>query len=888
MAVGVAGCAFGCVAALWCCLGDRVDAPPWSGRIDGLAYAGFRPGQSPLNDRYPTPRQIAGDIEHLSHYTTRLRTYETRTLSVVATEAARRKMTVLGGAWLSGKHAVDVREVDSLIELARAFPAIRGLLIGNETLSTHSVSQQELIQTIDRVRRATHAPVSTAQTWTIWLSHPELAQHVDFIAVHLLPYWDKVGVENAVDFTFDCLQQLRRAFPGRRIVVTEVGWPSAGLSMGAAIPSRENQSRFLRQFVNRAKHDRVEFYVIEAYDQVWKGAWEGRVGRYWGIFDTQHRLKISTGETRSGAVAFRQWGWSALAWMAIPVTLFCWRWSVVPVIGRWMFSVVLFAASGYVAWYVQGYEVSYEGSSIFLHWGLLPVNLLSLVLLVLLVWEVVHMSARTRFSRVFGVALCSSQQSLPMVSLHLACANEPPDIVITALKSLAQLEYSRYEVLVIDNNTSNEALWRPVEAWVQQHAPLFRFWHLPHCPGFKAEALNFALRQTSADARIIGVIDADYVVEPNWLHDLVGHFHDPAVGLVQSPQAYRDGEHAGLRRWISHEFDTFFRVGMHLRNEWNAIIQHGTMTLVRARVLRQLGGWAEWTIAEDAELGLRIAEAGYESRYVDRIYGRGLAPSNFAAYRAQRRRWALGAIQILWRHRGPLLGPSRLALGQRFCYCTGWLPWVGDSVHLVISILAAFWGYAAWLAPRSVDFPLPGTTILIFLAPVVRFAINYGLVRVRVIRCSSDAIGAVIAGMAVSCGAAEGVLCALWQRRATFIVTTKGGTPVRTKRLRSVRLEVFLIALLSTSGIALAFSRSPLPDLAWVWLATLLIQAMPYVASVICACVIDDAARLRPESRRPPARRTGAVRARAAWVRCPRHPPRGSRRAAPPDSNGSA
>ena len=102
------------------------------------------------------------------------------------------------------------------------------------------------------------------------------------------------------------------------------------------------------------------------------------------------------------------------------------------------------------------------------------------------------------------------------------------------------------------------------------------------------------------------------------------------------------------------EYRGFFHIGMITRNERNAIIQHGTMTLVRARLLRGAGGWAEWCITEDAELGLRMFEAGYEAQYVPISYGRGLMPDTFIDFKKQRFRWAYGAMQILKRHAGSL------------------------------------------------------------------------------------------------------------------------------------------------------------------------------------------------------------------------------------------
>ena len=188
-----------------------------------------------------------------------------------------------------------------------------------------------------------------------------------------------------------------------------------------------------------------------------------------------------------------------------------------------------------------------------------------------------------------------------------------------------------------------------MEAHARTLGARFRFFHLHEWPGFKAGALNFALQQTNPHAEVIGVVDADYAVDRGWLKALAGHFDEPKVAVVQAPQAHRDFEHNVFRRMCNWEYDGFFRIGMHHRNERNAIIQHGTMTLVAQDALRSSGGWAEWCICEDAELGLRLMHAGYDARYVDAVMGRGLTPADFNAFKTQRFRWAFGAMQILKR-----------------------------------------------------------------------------------------------------------------------------------------------------------------------------------------------------------------------------------------------
>ena len=170
------------------------------------------------------------------------------------------------------------------------------------------------------------------------------------------------------------------------------------------------------------------------------------------------------------------------------------------------------------------------------------------------------------------------------------------------------------------------------------------------------------------EAEVVAVIDSDYVVKAGWLRDLVPHLLRPWVAVVQAPQDYRDEDANAFKTMCYQEYRGFFQIGMVTRNERNAIIQHGTMTMVRRSVLEEVGGWGEWCITEDAELGLRIFEQGYKAVYVPDSYGKGLMPDTYIDFKKQRFRWAYGAIQIMRRHTARLLGVKRsqLSWGQRY------------------------------------------------------------------------------------------------------------------------------------------------------------------------------------------------------------------------------
>ena len=279
---------------------------------------------------------------------------------------------------------------------------------------------------------------------------------------------------------------------------------------------------------------------------------------------------------------------------------------------------------------------------------------------------------------------------LPFVSLHVPAHNEPPDMVIDTLRSLLRLDYGRYEVILIDDNTDDESLWRPVERWCARHG--VKFAHLEDWPGYKSGALNYALRElTDERAEVIGVVDSDYQLEPGFLRRCAPLFAEPWVGFTQAPQDYRGWEHARYYRRLYYSYKYFFVVSQPSRNERDGAIFAGTMGLIRRVALEQLGGWDEWCITEDAELSLRLLRAGWTGWHMDQSYGKGIMPLTFEALKGQRYRWCFGGIQILRMHWRSLLPgrPSkenRLTTGQRWAYLSGAIQWYGDVLGLVFLV----------------------------------------------------------------------------------------------------------------------------------------------------------------------------------------------------------
>lgn len=301
------------------------------------------------------------------------------------------------------------------------------------------------------------------------------------------------------------------------------------------------------------------------------------------------------------------------------------------------------------------------------------VLLMSIVFLpsdLLFVLETWHVLLRSRARAQSGAMQVRPAWYSPMVSVQVPIHAEPPEVVIRTLDALSRLNYPNYEVLVIDNNTMDQSLWRPVAEHCARLGPRFRFLHVEGISGAKAGALNWARPYIGRGAELVGVVDADYVADPNWLAHTVGYFQDPAMGFVQCPHAYRDYESSTFGRMANAEYSPFFRTAMVGLDENGAGITVGTMSVIRLAALDRAGGWAEWCMTEDSELAIRIHAHGYRSAYIERPYGWGLIPDTWAGYKKQRFRWTYGPVQEYLAHRrlfrpGKRRTPSRLDLTQR-------------------------------------------------------------------------------------------------------------------------------------------------------------------------------------------------------------------------------
>ena len=850
-----------CASTLFWISRDRaVTAPDWDGQVRGVAY---NPShlftERQLNN--VSIEQIDRDLAQLSRLTGHIRTYTVAGgMDKVPQVARRYGMTVSLGIWISPDLAQNDKDIELGIRTAQANRRnVDRVIVGNESQLFGYVTPDQLNVYIKRVRAALPAriKITTAETWSTWLLTPEVAKNVDVLFVHLLPYWENADIRGAIKSTDNWYQAVEKAFPDKPIVIGEAGWPSEGRIRGRAEASAANEAYFARSFVQHAMEKGWDYYLLEAYDQPWKHVNEGKAGRYWGLFDATGQPKFAfTGLLRT----FPEWRGYALFAAVLSLLLGLFVLGQMPRVRQTgylvMGGLIVLVSSGLLA-LIDAAALEYiDLTDITAMIAMSPLVLLGCAIILT---EGIELAASMWRMERRAVAAIVPLKS-PRVSIHLPIHDEPPQMVAETLAALARLDYDNFEVIVLDNNTPDPAVWQPVEAQCRalnaaMDSPHFRFFHFEQLKGFKAGALNRALALTDPAASHIAVIDSDYQVESFWLRRAMPWFASPAIALVQGPQDYRDAHDNLFKAMAYEEYRGFFHIGMVERNEHNAIIQHGTMTIVARAALEEVGAWSEWCITEDTELGLKLFEAGYDAAYIPESMGKGLEPDTLEAFISQRYRWTYGAMQMLKRHAGDIfLGSSGLSWQQRYQFLSGWLPWISDGLSMVVTLIAIVWTLGIWVFPSYVDVPMPALSaaaMALFATKLIKTLLLYPP---KVKSGMRGAIYASVAGLALTHAVGKAMWAGLFTSGKPFLRTPKCEDSARFSQvLRVVWQETALLALLLAAMVSMAFDRGFQDPAVTLWMVMLGVQSLPYAATFVTASVsaLSNRAVAAPAAPRP-------------------------------------
>ncbi|MCC6889000.1 MAG: glycosyltransferase [Hyphomicrobiales bacterium] len=854
-------------AGLWSLLHRQYSSPDFNGQLASVSYSPYTRSQHPDNGDRPTAEQIRNDLRLLSSYSRSIRTYSaTGGLELVPAIANEFGLRVTVGIWLDGvarKRADgsersdreierarqrNEREIQSAIALSRRHGNINAIVVGNETLLRGDMTVEELVEIIKYVRSRVPVPVTTGETHDVWLGKDpdpekaakkaadaqELSRNIDFIAVHILPYWDRLPVSQAVEHTIRLYYDLRARFSGKRILIAEFGWPSSGYNYERAIPGRIEQALVIREFLARADAEGVDYNIIEAFDQPWKTN-EGGVGPYWGLFDATRAAKFAW----SGPVGDPD-HWKVASLAMLLGLLFSLAILAKPhaTIGEAITLAVAFhlvGAWGAVVFAFWKGHYFVPGAAFAFGFGMLLLGPLVLIALAR-VEEIAAVAFGRPPRRLIAAPAVPVEGYCPKVSIHIPAHKEPPEMLKLTLDAVARLEYPNFECVVVINNTPDPADWQPIEEYCRLLGDRFKFINVDNLAGYKAGALRLALANTAADAEIIGVIDADYVVRPDWLKDLVPCFADPKLGMVQSPQDHRDGDRSLMHTAMNGEYAGFFDIGMVQRNEANAIIVHGTMCLIRRTAMEAAGGWSSRTIVEDTDLGLTLLEQGWEAHYTNRRYGHGLLPDTFEAYKKQRHRWAYGGFQILRHHWRSLLPRARgLTRDQKREYAFGWLNWLGaETLGVVVAILNLLWVPAIVFLDIAIpDKILTVPIIAAFAVSLLHFAALY---RLRVAIPLGHLAGAVVAAMSLQWTVARAIGFGIWKESMPFNRTAKGGKTARGPDFAAFWEAIMAVLLLVCAVLVVVTNHKQIVELN-VFAAVLVMQSLPFISAAAIAAL---------------------------------------------------
>jgi exo-beta-1,3-glucanase (GH17 family) len=325
--------ALGSIAAVWWWLATpislaRAPIDP-NAKLQCVSYAPFRGDQTPLSPTtHISAEQISEDLAQLAKISDCVRTYSIDNgLDQVPELAAKVGLKVIQGIWLSSNRQKNAIQIATGIRLAKEFPStITALVVGNEVLLRGEMTQSDLAATIRSVKAQVTVPVTYADVWEFWLRYREIYDAVDFVTIHILPYWEDfpIRAKYAAAHVESIRRRMEVAFPGKEILIGETGWPSAGRMRDAALPSRTNQARVVSEILDLAKRQNFRVNLIEAYDQPWKRELEGTMGGYWGLFDSvQRALKYPPGIAVSN---YPYWKLQMAGGMVLAVLVFAVAW----------------------------------------------------------------------------------------------------------------------------------------------------------------------------------------------------------------------------------------------------------------------------------------------------------------------------------------------------------------------------------------------------------------------------------------------------------------------------------------------------------------------------------------------------------------------------------
>lgn len=259
--------------------------------IHGLCFSPYEEGQEPGDPI--SEAQIRKKIEIILPYTKWIRTFScTEGNEQIPKIAKEYGLKTLVGAWLGDDNQVNENEIKSLIALSKA-GFVDVAAVGNEVMYRGDLEEAELISFINHVKKEIpNIPVGYVDAYYEFSDRPKITEVCDVILANCYPYWEGCSLEYSLVYMKQMYQQALNASNGKKVIITETGWPSKGTSLEGAHPSYDNALRYFINAQKWSKEDAIEMFYFSSFDESWKVDAEGDVGAYWGLWDKDENLKF--------------------------------------------------------------------------------------------------------------------------------------------------------------------------------------------------------------------------------------------------------------------------------------------------------------------------------------------------------------------------------------------------------------------------------------------------------------------------------------------------------------------------------------------------------------------------------------------------------------------
>jgi exo-beta-1,3-glucanase (GH17 family) len=259
--------------------------------MHGLCFSPYEEGQSAGDEI--SEEQIRRRMEIIKPYTKWIRTFScTDGNEIIPRIAHEYGIKTLVGAWLGDDDKINKREIAGLIKLAKeGFVDIAA--VGNEVMYRGDLTEDELLDFMNQVKEAIpDVPMGYVDAYYEFTDRPRITEACDVILANCYPFWEGCPLEYSLLYMKEMFGQATAAANGKKVIITETGWPNLGTNFEGSFPSYDNAMKYFINAQKWSNEDDIDMFYFSSFDESWKVGDEGDVGAYWGLWDKEEKLKF--------------------------------------------------------------------------------------------------------------------------------------------------------------------------------------------------------------------------------------------------------------------------------------------------------------------------------------------------------------------------------------------------------------------------------------------------------------------------------------------------------------------------------------------------------------------------------------------------------------------